>query len=352
MLSLMEAIFTIIAFYVLIKFTDHYLSAKGYKGKASDHFSGSVFYSYGKKPIVDKQKGRTVRILKWLLSREKHAWKWRNNSSYAKPAGRVEGDELVVTFINHSTLLIQTQGLNILTDPIWSKRASPFSFLGPARSRDPGLAFEDLPPIDLVLISHNHYDHMDVETLARVRELSDAPILAGLGNKEYLAARHITNVHDMDWWDRFEVKGMTIVCAPGQHFSSRALSDRNMTLWCGFVIETKGGDIYFAGDTGYGPFTESIRSHYKKFRLAMLPIGAFRPEWFMGPVHISPDQAMHMHRELHVQTSIGIHHSTFRLADDEQDEPRERILELVRQSDEPKPNFLVLDNGESAIIPK
>ena len=350
MLSLMEAIFTIIAFYVLIKFTDHYLSAKGYKGKVSDHFSGSVFYSYGKKPIVDKQKGRTVRILKWLLSREKYTWKWRDRAEGAKPRERVHGNELVVTFINHATLLIQTQGLNILTDPIWSKRASPFSFIGPARFQASGIAFADLPPIDVVVISHNHYDHMDIATLLRIRGEWDAPILTALGNADYLKARHIGNVHDMDWWDRFEHKGVTIVCVPGQHFSSRALSDRNKTLWCGFVIETKGGDIYFAGDTGYGPFTESIRSHYKKFRLAMLPIGAFRPEWFMGGIHISPLQAMHMHRELHIETSIGIHHSTFKLADDKQDEPKESIIELVRQSDAPKPNFLVLQNGESATI--
>ena len=350
----MNILFSFFALYVALKLTDHFLASKGHKGPESDHFNGKVFYSYG---IENPEKSGTPpmkksSIFKWLITRKNNTWKWRANDDFPKPASRVLGDELVVTFINHSSLLIQTEGLNILTDPIWSKRASPFRFLGPARFRAPGLAFEDLPPIDLVLISHNHYDHMDTATLTRIREEWDAPILAGLGNAEYLHARHIGNVHDMDWWDKFEHKGVTIVCAPGQHFSSRALSDRNKTLWCGFVIETKGGDIYFAGDTGYGPFTESLRSHYKKFRLALLPIGAFRPEWFMGSVHISPDQAMHMHKELNVATSIGIHHSTFHLADDEQDEPRARITELVRQSDEPKPNFLVLEHGESITISK
>lgn len=348
----MDVIFTFFGLYIAIKLTDHFLASKGYKGPESDHFNGTVFYSYGiENPLKSRKPAMSKRsMLKWMMARKTHSWKWRNNNNTAKPASRVEGDELVATFINHSTLLIQTQGLNILTDPIWSKRASPFSFLGPARYRDPGLTFEDLPHIDLVLISHNHYDHMDVETLARIRREWEAPILAGLGNAEYLMARHISGVHDMDWWDRFEHKGISIVCAPGQHFSSRSLSDRNKTLWCGFVIETKGGDIYFAGDTGYGPFTESIRSHYKKFRLGLLPIGAFRPEWFMGGVHTSPVQAMQMHKELNVETSIGIHHSTFHLADDNQDEPRERIMELVRQSAEPKPNFLVLENGESLTV--
>lgn len=260
------------------------------------------------------------------------------------------GRELVVTFVNHSTFLIQTAGLNILTDPVWSKRASPFPFLGPKRFRAPGIRLEDLPPIDIVLISHNHYDHMDLHTLRRITKAHHPEIFVGLGNAAYLDRKGIEGARDMDWWDEAHVRGATIVCAPAQHFSSRAISDRNMTLWNGFIIRTDDGDIYFAGDTGFGEFVDRIRSRFSGFRLALLPIGAFRPEWFMGPVHASPEEAMRMHHLLAARTTIGMHHSTFKLADDKQDEPLERIRAMISRAHGEKPNFLLLENGETAHI--
>ena len=261
------------------------------------------------------------------------------------------GRELIVTFVNHSTVLIQTEGLNIITDPVWSKRVSPLWGIGPKRYRPVGMRFEDLPPIDVVLISHNHYDHMDISTLKRIVKKWKPKIYAGLGNARYLRSRGIRGTVDLDWWEKdVIIEGVAVVCAPGQHFSSRALSDRNKTLWCGFILETPHGDVYFAGDTGYGMFVQKLHERYKKFRLALLPIGAFRPEWFMGPVHVSPDQAMQMHHELFAQTSIAIHFGTFHLADDHQDEPPERIRDIIANTPDPKPNFLVLDNGESTIV--
>lgn len=343
----MDIVFSFLGLYFLLKLTDHFLAAKGYHGEVSDHFDGNIFYSYGLTPetrVVDHSR---VKMFKWLFSRKRYSWRWRDVGTTTKPAERVEGATMVVTFINHSTLLIQTEGKNILTDPVWSKRVSPFSFIGPKRFQDPGVLFEDLPPIDIVLISHNHYDHVDLATLRKITKKWDPPIIAGLGNKQYLTEKGFTNVTELDWWEDFTFgESLRIVCAPGQHFSSRALSDRDNTLWCGYVIETPHGDSFFAGDTGYGEFVKRIQERYKEFRLAMLPIGAFRPQWFMGPVHISPEQAVQIYDELKVRTAIGIHHSTFHLADDGQDEPKEIIdAEKAKRSDNVL-NFIVPKNGE------
>ncbi len=343
----MDIVFSFFGLYVLLKLADHFLAARGHHGALTDHFDGNIFFSYGLSPTRTKKKNSTIKQLKWLFSRNRLSWRWRDLEETSKPSPKVLGGELVVTFVNHATLLIQTEGLNILTDPVWSKRASPFTFIGPSRFQDPGVKFDDLPHIDLVLISHNHYDHMDLRTLKRVEEKWNPPILVGLGNKAYLLERGFTNVTELDWWDGHELsEDVRVVCAPGQHFSSRALSDRDNTLWCGYFIETPHGNTFFAGDTGYGEFVKRIQEKYKKFRLALLPIGAFRPQWFMGPVHISPGEAVQIYDELQVQTAIGIHHSTFHLADDGQDEPEEIITEIKKTRTKNKLDFRVPKNGE------
>ncbi len=338
----------VLGLYAGPKYVDRAHRAKGHQGPETDHFNGKIFYSYGSPASTNAIAiGKRKPILKWLLHRKRNTWLKRKNTLDTTPDERIQGSELVVTFINHATVLIQTEGLNILTDPMWSKRASPFRSIGPSRFREPGVKFENLPPIDVVLISHNHYDHLDLDTLKRLQAKYDPKIVVGLGNAQYLKERGITNVAEIDWWDRITLtEGVDVVCAPGQHFSSRTLSDRNNTLWCGYIIESKNGNIFFAGDTGYGKFVETISERYKAFRLALLPIGAFRPQWFMGPVHISPDQALQIHHELNVQTSVGIHFGTFQLADDTQDEPQTRISELVRDAQDTKPDFRVLDHGE------
>ncbi len=347
----MDIIFSFFGLYILLKITDHFLAAKGHHGEVSDHFDGNIFYSYGLTPetrVVDHSR---VKMFKWLFSRKRYSWKWREVGATTTPAKRVDGASMVVTFINHSTLLIQTEGKNILTDPVWAKRVSPFSFVGPKRFQDPGVRFEDLPDIDVVLISHNHYDHMDLATLRKVEAKWNPPIVVGLGNKQYLDAKGFANVTELDWWGAYQLdSNISIVCAPGQHFSSRALSDRDNTLWCGYVIETPHGDTFFAGDTGYGEFVKRIGEKYKEFRLALLPIGAFRPQWFMGPVHISPEQAVQIYDELKVGTAIGIHHSTFHLADDGQDEPKEIIEKMRSEREDGTLNFLVPKNGDVFMV--
>lgn len=349
----MDIVFPSLLFYlVFLYFTDKWFAARPYRGPRSDHFNGKKFYSWGMRPGNGLEEHNDWKLFfRWIKHRMTSKWHFEKNRFYAKPGARVLGGEMVVTFVNHSTVLIQTEGLNIITDPVWSKRVSPFIGIGPKRYRSAGVDFKDLPPIDIVLISHNHYDHMDIPTLKRINKKWKPRIYAGLGNAKYLRTHGVRGAMDMDWWDKDVVsKDVSVVCAPGQHFSSRAFSDRNRTLWCGYVVETPHGNIYFAGDTGYGPFIEKLHERYKKFRLAFLPIGAFRPEWFMGPVHASPDKAMQMHHDLKVETSIAIHFGTFHLADDHQDEPLLRIRHLMAVAPEPKPNFIVLENGEPTTV--
>ncbi len=319
------------------------LSAPGYRGPVSGHFDGVRFRNRESNGAPGSGEGFSG------AGMGSNRWKWRENRFRARPRERVWGREVVVTFVNHATVLIQTAGVNILTDPVWSWRAGPLPFLGPRRYRDPGVRFEDLPPIDLVLVSHNHYDHLDLPTLRRLRAKWRPRIYTGLGNAAYLKHRHIGGAVDLDWWDRRQVGGtVAVVAVPARHFSARALSDRDRTLWCGFVLETPAGDIFFAGDTAYGPFIGEIHRQWREFRLALLPIGAFLPRRSMQAVHTSPDEALAMHHELGARISVGIHFGTFPMAADGQDVPAERVGELLRQA--PEPAFILLENGQSLTV--
>ena len=337
-------IFLFLIFIVLLIFgTDHFIKSKRYHGPVSDHFDGSHFLNI-KDSTHQERRGS---VLRWMLSREKNVWETRNVQQ-TKPKSIVLDDELTATFINHATVLIQTEGVNIITDPIYSERASPFSFIGPKRYAEPGVAFDDLPKIDAVLISHNHYDHLDIPTLKRLVARDNPRIVVPLGNKDFLKTHGITNVVEIDWWESNTLSDATsLVSVPAQHFSARALSDRNGTLWSGYVIRTPHGNIYFAGDTGYGPFVDQIAERFPNgFRLGLLPIGAFKPESLMGEVHISPYEAFTMQERLDIADVLAIHFGTFKLADDKQDEPTSRVKELVTGLPETK-RFLVLPNGDS-----
>jgi L-ascorbate metabolism protein UlaG (beta-lactamase superfamily) len=289
-------------------------AAPKYRGPRSDHFDGKRFLN-----LQPTRHAGVTDMVKWLTNRDEGVWEeWREVQT-ARPPQRVSGGEVRVTWVNHSTMLIQTANLNILTDPIWSDRCSPVQFAGPKRHHPPGIRFEDLPPIDVVLISHNHYDHMDVGTLERLKREHRPRILVGLGNGAF-----VEGAMDLDWWQSVAIAPeVRVHVVPAQHFSSRGITDRDANLWCGFVIETPNGNIYFAGDTGWGPHFAMIRQRFGPMRLAFLPIGAFRPEWFMCPVHISPRDAVRAARELGAAVSIPMHFGTFHLGDDGQDEPAE-----------------------------
>jgi L-ascorbate metabolism protein UlaG (beta-lactamase superfamily) len=246
-------------------------------------------------------------------------------------------------------VLVQTEGVNFLTDPVWSYRASPVQFAGPARHRDPGIRFEDLPPIDCLLISHNHYDHFDRVTLKRLVAAHGPVVFCPLGLAGKLRRLGFREVVELDWGQSQDWKEMRIHCARAQHFSARTPFDRNRTLWCGWVLETGRGNIYFAGDTGFGDLFRALRERFSEVRLALLPIGAYEPEWFMGPVHMSPEEAVEARSILSASTAIGIHFGTFALADDGETAPLER-LQAALKGREDAGRFWVLKEGEGRLI--
>ena len=321
-------------------------SAPPYRGPVSDHFDGRRFRNHHATPHNDFREAA-----KWAANRQRGYWKPRRDEPPGPPPPeRVDGERLRVTFVNHTTVLLQTHGLNILTDPIWSERCGPVSWFGPRRVRPPGIRFDDLPPIDIVLLSHNHYDHCDLPTLRRLARAHKPNVVVPLGNCEFLERRQIPVVHELDWWQSVGLSGLTITAVPVRHFSGRGLFDRDRSLWCGYVIETATGSICFAADTGWGNLFADIRARLGAPRLALLPIGAFRPEWFMSRVHMSPEQALEAHTVLGAQTSVATHFGTFALADDGETEPMERIVDNLHRIPEDT-RFWVLGFGEGQDVP-
>jgi len=292
-----------------------------------------------------------VRFLRWVSSRAgREEWVWVESEPGPPPPERVYGDTLRITFVNHATFLIQTAGVNLLTDPIWSQRCSPVEWAGPKRFRDPGIRFEDLPPIDIVLISHNHFDHMDEETLQRLVERDSPAILAGLRTGEDFHKMGIEGAIELDWWDRVMVDSLAIVFVPAQHSSARSSFARDRTLWGGFVLELASGPLYFAGDTGFGPLFKDVRRVFGPIRVSLLPIGAFLPQWFMGPVHMSPAEAVKAHQILESDYSIATHFGTFPLADDGMHEPLDSLAVALQTEQIPDSVFRVISEGSSWML--
>jgi L-ascorbate metabolism protein UlaG (beta-lactamase superfamily) len=307
----------------------------------SRHFDGKRFFN----PEAPQARG-LLDVLRWkLTSRPEGSARFVSDVVTSQPPSCVGGNQLRVTLINHSTLLIQQSGGNILTDPIWSERASPFSSIGPRRRREPGVRFEDLPRIDIVLLSHNHYDHLDLATLRRLADRGQSQFIVPAGVARWLKSRSIGPAHEMDWGNSLPSGSTTVHSVPALHFSARGLFDRNRTLWCGYVIETADRVIYFAGDTGFGKHFAQIRERFGEPRLALLPIGAYEPRWFMSPIHMAPDDAIRAHEILGAKTSIAIHHGTFQLGDEGIDTPKQ-LLRAHGAGD----SFLVLHNGQSVTL--
>ncbi|HXP83792.1 MAG TPA: MBL fold metallo-hydrolase [Bryobacteraceae bacterium] len=302
------------------------------------HFDGKRFFN----PDAPQARG-FLGALRWkLTSRREPSARFVSDVEPSKPPSCVEDNELRVTLINHSTLLLQQNGMNILTDPIWSGRASPFTSIGPRRRRKAGVRWEDLPRIDAVLLSHNHYDHLDLVTLRRLTDRGQCQFVVPAGVAQLLRSQSIGPVHDLDWGESLPLARSTIHSVPALHFSARALFDRNRTLWCGYVIEAAGRVVYFAGDTAFGDHFARIRERFGAPRLALLPIGAYEPRWFMSSVHMAPDEAVRAHQVLGAKTSIAIHHGTFQLGDEGIDTPKRRLIACA-----PADSFLLLDNGQS-----
>jgi L-ascorbate metabolism protein UlaG (beta-lactamase superfamily) len=331
----------------LTAFLGKLFSGPNHHGPTSDHFDGKRFLN---RRATDH--GGPREFLRWQMHRQLGPWQDRPATPAAKLPARVGSGELRVTFINHATVLIQQDGLNILTDPIWSKRASPVSWIGPARHHPPGIEFDDLPPIDAVIVSHNHYDHMDLPTLRRLQDKHQPRFFVGVGNGSLFVDAGIGPVSELDWWGELPLSSeVTLIGLPTQHFSGRGLFDRDATLWLGYAIKGPAGVTTFAGDTGAGPHFAEIRQHLGPPRLAILPIGAYRPEWFMERVHLSPAQAVDAHDALGARTSLAIHFGTFALGDDGQDEPVAALEAALATHPAPRPNFWHLPPGESRPVP-
>ncbi|MHB0951643.1 MAG: MBL fold metallo-hydrolase [Allorhizobium sp.] len=325
-----------------------------YAGPVSDHFDGTRFFNpEGVEP------GSMRDLIKWRTNGQRARWPKRVTSPHAAakpPRERVDGADLRVTMIGHATLLIQVAGLNILTDPVWSKRASPFSFAGPKRVAEPGIAFKNLPPIDIVLVTHNHYDHLDLSTLARLVEEHGPHIVTPLGN-DTIIRRAIpeAKIFDMDWGDRLDSwDGLTIDAEPCHHWSARGTRDRRMALWAAFVLSTPAGKIYHIGDTGFhdGINYRAAADKHGAFRLANLPIGAYEPRWFMKGQHQNPEEAVQGFRLCNAANAVGHHFGTFQLTDEAIETPVEDLAQALATQGIPPDCFRPLRAGDVFDVPQ
>jgi L-ascorbate metabolism protein UlaG (beta-lactamase superfamily) len=309
----------------------------------SDHFDGRRFFNPSGPPLQP-----FTAIPRMLLER-RVPWPSRIDNPPRNPPAR--GDAAaVVTFVGHAAFLIQTAAANILTDPMYSERAGPWNLLGPRRVRRPAIAFDDLPPISIVLLSHNHYDHCDAATLRMLARRFDPIVITPLGNAPLLRSFGVRRVEELDWWQAAQTPPLPVTLTRAHHFAARGPFDRNRALWGGFVFEADGRRVYFAGDTAYEPFFGDIRTRVGPIDLALLPIGAYEPRWFMQSVHMNPAEAVQAHLDLDAAESVGMHFGTFQLTTEGIDDPR-RALDTARQArNVPSTHFRTIDEGESVYL--
>ena len=303
-------------------------------------FDGTQFENI--EPFEDKG---ILSLLHWRFTAQRADWKEVEDQTFFKAAVQ-RSQNLKLTFIGHSTVLIQVNNINILTDPHFSQRSSPVSWAGPKRVIQPSIKFDDLPPIDLVLISHNHYDHLDLQTLKRLGDKFSPTILVGLGNNKLLASQGITNVYELDWWQEFNFKGLPIHFTPVQHWSARGIFDKRETLWGGFYIQGK-QKVFFAGDTGYGKVFNMIHDKYGDMDVGLIPIGAYAPRWFMQDAHINPEEAVKIFADLKLKKAFGIHFATFKdLTDEPRLQPIEHLKNALGKSGMNESDFIAPDFGK------
>lgn len=284
-----------------------------------------------------------------MLLEPRAKWPARVDGRPARPAARGDG-AAVVTFVGHATFLIQTAAANILTDPMYSDRAGPWNVMGPRRVRPPAVSIEDLPPISVVLLSHNHYDHCDLRTLQLLARRFDPIVVTPLGNGALVRSTGIRRVEELDWWQDAGAAPLPITLTPAHHFSARTPFDRNRALWGGFVLVAAGRRIYFAGDTAYVPAFSDVRRRLGPIDLALLPIGAYEPRWFMRTVHMNPAEAVQAHLDLEAAESLGMHFGTFQLTTEGIDEPLRALDEARHARGVPASAFRAAGFGESCRV--
>jgi L-ascorbate metabolism protein UlaG (beta-lactamase superfamily) len=312
--------------------------------RPGDHFDGRRFFNpAGAAP-------QSFSAVPRMLLERRTPWPERIDTP-SQPLPALGPDETPkITFIGHSTFLIQTAAGNILTDPMYSQRAGPLNVAGPKRIRQPAIALDDLPPIAIVLLSHNHYDHCDLRTLGTLKKRFDPLVVTPLGNAALVRSAGMTRIEELDWWQPATRSPLPVTLTPARHFSARTPFDRNRALWGGFVVAVDGRQIYFAGDSGYGAFFSAIGARCGPIDVALLPIGAYEPRWFMQPVHMNPAEAVQAHIDLGAVESIGMHFGTFRLTSEGVDDPV-HALEQARLVHGISPAvFRVLEFGETVSV--
>ena len=321
-------------------------AASLWPGPVTDHFDGWRFHQ--PEPL-------TIGFFAWLRrafsGNRRGPWReYTDTPPGPSPPTRVDGGTLRVTFVNHATVLVQMDGLNILTDPIWSNRPGPI--IGVARHRPPGIRFEDLPPIDIVLVSHDHHDHMDLPTLHRLAERNAPRIYVGLGNAAFLETNGVPGGVDLDWWQSTPVTpSVTVTATLARHMSGRGAFDQDHRLWCGFVVAGPSGSVYFAGDTGWGTHFTEIGRRFPNLRLAILPIGGFKPQWYMREQHLGPADAVAAHRALGASTSLPMHFGTFPNGEEGETEAVDLLRTLLAAAPDLAGRVAILDNGQSLDVP-
>jgi L-ascorbate metabolism protein UlaG (beta-lactamase superfamily) len=294
--------------------------------------------------------GQPLTALPRLLTARRARWPAHVPVQPRRPPEPERSGDVVVTFIGHSTFLLQTTSGNLLTDPVYAERASPLRFAGPRRVRRPGVDFGDLPEIAAVLLSHNHYDHCDLATLAALDRRFHPRVITPLGNGPLLRSAGIRRVEELDWWQNAATAPWPVTLAPAQHFSARGLFDRNRALWGSFVVTLGDRRVFFAGDSGYGPHFGEIRSRSGPVDLALLPIGAYEPRWFMRDIHMNPAEAVQAHLDLAAWQSIGMHFGTFQLTAESITAPVTELERAMQARGLPGAQFRVLECGESIYL--
>jgi L-ascorbate metabolism protein UlaG (beta-lactamase superfamily) len=316
------------------------------KPEQSDHFDGKLFFN----PGVDIDKPFSE-LIKWQRHRTPKPWpKWVENKSTPLLRKISKAGELDLTFINHVTFLGQLDGCNFLTDPVFVQRTSPVQWAGPRRVRRPGLELEQLPRIDFIVVSHNHYDHMDLASLDWLIKKFDPLIVVPLGNIKYFRSIGDAKVVELDWWQSHCFNNIEITLTPAQHWSARGLWDRRKALWGGFYIRDGRQRIYFAGDTGYCSHFSAIRERLGPPDLSLLPIGAYEPRWFMKLAHMNPADAVQAHLDLESNQSIGMHFGTWQMTDEGFEDPLIELEKAKALRQIASINFSVLEVGETRTI--
>ena len=348
----LAVLIVLVAFVVVV--LPRLLDRSYYQGPVSDHFDGTRFYNPDdRRASAVRRRGFSfLRMAKFAAGMEREPWPESVPVHAATPPRRVAGNAMRVTWIGHSTVLVQTQGLNILTDPIWSERASPVSFAGPKRVRAPGVAFEALPSIDLVLVSHAHYDHLDLATMRRLWARDRPRIVVPLGVATLLGSAGVPTIA-RDWGQRVAIApGIELVLERVHHWSNRTGPDRNRSLWTGFTLRLPGGNLFFAGDTGRGDGSW-VRDAARDgpYRLALIPIGAYLPREMMASSHIEPNDAARIFRDLDASYALGVHWGTFRLSSEGIDDPPRALAAALIEDGVPVGRFRTPSPGEAWEVP-